>query len=437
MKSTLLLVGDVHLGRRPRRLPDDLEEWGLTPADLTPAAAWRAVVELALREQVDAVILAGDVVESDNARFEAFGKLEEGARKLAGAGICVYAVAGNHDVDTLPRLSDLIPDFRLLGRGGRWERVTLRSGGEPVAHLLGWSFPSSRFSSSPLEQAPPRAEPGDGLPRIGVMHCDVDGSGGSYAPVARAELDRAAVDGWFLGHVHKPSDLSSERPIGYLGSLVGLDPTETGPHGPWRLRVSDGGKLEVEQVPLAPLRWEEIAVDVGGMTDASEMTGLVEAGMRALHASLDRASEGHRAVGCRVRFEGMTSVHGSLRRESRRPESRDLRLAIDGVLYFVDRYIDRSRPPLDLERLAAADDPPALLARRLLALERGGDEAERLIRQARRELRRVLDEPYWARLDRSELDDDRVRELLIESGVEALEELLLQVKRPAVEEPAP
>ncbi|MEJ2483766.1 MAG: FAD-dependent oxidoreductase, partial [Gemmatimonadota bacterium] len=64
---------------------------------------------------------------------------------------------------------------------------------------------------------------------------------------------------------------------------------------------------------------------------------------------------------------------------------------------------------LDLERLAAADDPPALLARRLLALERGGAEAEGLIRQARRELQRVADEPHWERLEQVSVEDWLIR----------------------------
>jgi hypothetical protein len=435
MSANLLLVGDLHLGRRPARLPEGLGEWSLGADELTPAAAWQAVVERAIRDGVDALILAGDVVEADNARFEAFGRLEDGVRRLVHAGVRVCAVAGNHDVEALPRLADLIPDFELLGRGGSWEQLTLEGRAGPAVHLLGWSFPVPRFSSSPLESATLPPAPEDGLPRIGVMHCEVD-SRGPYAPVTRAELESAPVDGWFLGHVHAPSSLQEERPIGYLGSLIGLDPTETGPHGPWRLSI-DGGRVEVEQIPLAPLRWEELSVSVDALTSAGELLPALDAAIRDLHAGMAPSHDGLKAVGCRVVLSGASKLHRELRSALRQGEPETLRRKLDDVLYFVDKIIDRSRPSLDLMRLAGEDHPPALLARRLLALEQGGDEAAELIGRARRELTRIVDEPYWAHLERTELDDDQVRRLLLEAGLEALEELLKQVESDTAGESAP
>jgi hypothetical protein len=392
MSANLLLVGDLHLGRRPARLPEGLGEWSLGADELTPAAAWQAVVERAIRDGVDALILAGDVVEADNARFEAFGRLEDGVRRLVHAGVRVCAVAGNHDVEALPRLADLIPDFELLGRGGSWEQLTLEGRAGPAVHLLGWSFPVPRFSSSPLESATLPPAPEDGLPRIGVMHCEVD-SRGPYAPVTRAELESAPVDGWFLGHVHAPSSL--------------------------------------------PLRWEELSVSVDALTSAGELLPALDAAIRDLHAGMAPSHDGLKAVGCRVVLSGASKLHRELRSALRQGEPETLRRKLDDVLYFVDKIIDRSRPSLDLMRLAGEDHPRALLARRLLALEQGGDEAAELIGRARRELTRIVDEPYWAHLERTELDDDQVRRLLLEAGLEALEELLKQVESDTAGESAP
>ena len=49
--------------------------------------------------------LAGDLVERDNALFEAYGPLATGVRRLVERGIVVAAVAGNHDTMALPRLA--------------------------------------------------------------------------------------------------------------------------------------------------------------------------------------------------------------------------------------------------------------------------------------------------------------------------------------------
>ena len=122
---TILAIGDIHLGTIPARLPENLSDAGLSKHDLSPATAWKCAVDYAIDQQVDAVLLAGDVVESTNARFEAIVPLEQGVQELINNNIQVIAVAGNHDTDALPRLAKLINGFHLLGEQGIWDKTTL------------------------------------------------------------------------------------------------------------------------------------------------------------------------------------------------------------------------------------------------------------------------------------------------------------------------
>ncbi|MFQ5457700.1 MAG: exonuclease SbcCD subunit D, partial [Myxococcota bacterium] len=92
----LLAIGDVHLGTRQASLPANLTDWGVEPQELTPEAALGAAVDLAITKKVSAVLFAGDIVESTNARFEALRPLENAVSRLAEAGIPVLGVAGNH-----------------------------------------------------------------------------------------------------------------------------------------------------------------------------------------------------------------------------------------------------------------------------------------------------------------------------------------------------
>ena len=163
----LLAIGDVHLGTRPSSLPPTLSETGVDERDLTPAAALAAAVELAIKENVTAVVFAGDVVESTNARFEAIGPLEDAVQRLLQGGISVYGVAGNHDVEALPRLARRIDGFKLVGEGGHWESILLESEGRPYAELVGWSFPEAKRGSPVAEllRAPPA--PNHHGPRLG------------------------------------------------------------------------------------------------------------------------------------------------------------------------------------------------------------------------------------------------------------------------------
>lgn len=423
MEAKLLCVGDMHLGRRPSRIPTDLE---LDPAGLTPAAAWRRVVALAISERVDAVILAGDVVESDNRYFEAYTVLERGVRELSDAGIQVVAVAGNHDVEVLPRLADEIAAFHLLGRGGRWETHEIVRDGRTVLRIVGWSFPQRVVERSPLELFdPPRDRD---APLIGVLHCDLDATVSRYAPVARRELERFALDTWLLGHVHKPSLTTGDRPIGYLGSLQGLDPSETGVRGPWMLRVGGTAKHSLEHLSLAPLRWEELEVSVDDVGSTNDAESRVVRAIAELNERIRREARQPAAVGCRVRLVGRTRLGVDLRGLCAPDALVELRPSFDGTLYFVDRVMNSARPALDLESIARQSDPPGLLAQRILELERDGPPsgASERVRTATKALRDVADQGTWQALGDPDLGDAAVRARLIRVGTRALEDLLSQ-----------
>ncbi len=415
---TLLAVGDIHLGRRPTHLVELLADHGIGVAELTPVAAWRAVVQEALRRRVDGLLLAGDVVDAADDRFEAYGHLERGVRRLVEAGVEVFGVAGNHDVEALPRLARRIDGFRLLGEGGEWEVVELDGGCE----LLGWSFPAARVEGSPLAAGlPPR---GAAATRIGLLHCDVDGGTSSYAPVARAALEAAQVDAWLLGHIHRPDPLAGPRPVGYLGSLVGLDPGEGGRHGAW-LVEAEAGRVGVQPVAPAPLRWEGETVAIDAVTGEGEareeaVAALLTAALEAVHRRIE--GEGApRAVGCRLRLVGAHPDHAAVVATACSEAVARTHLVRGETVYFIERVVDEARPALDLAALARGDDPPGLLARHLLSL--AGEEPDpALLREARRRLDGVAARP-WPGLAAEEVDP---RPILWRAGLRALEQLLAQ-----------
>jgi len=144
----LLCVGDIHLGRQPSRLGEALCE-KIEANRLGPAAAWRRTVDFAIAQHVDAVLLAGDVVEQQDDFYEAYGDLRAGVERLIEANIRVIGVAGNHDVEVLPRLADAVAGFELLGQDGQWASIVIPGNNDSdKVRVLGWSFPdqSTRFS---------------------------------------------------------------------------------------------------------------------------------------------------------------------------------------------------------------------------------------------------------------------------------------------------
>jgi exonuclease SbcD len=431
----LMCVGDIHLGRRPSRLADRVDDFGVGIHELTPAAAWHAAVEWALANQVDAVALAGDVVERLEDRFEAYGHLERGVRRLTDANIPVVGVAGNHDVFALPRLADQLPAFKLIGRGGKWESVELSAASGARLCILGWSFHEKREFRNPLDELP--TDFSSSAPTVGLLHCDLDQTNSPYAPVPRRSFENAPGIAWLLGHVHSPSDLSGPRPVGYLGSLVGLDPGEPGLHGPWLARISDDAQLTLEHLPLAPLRWEteSVAIDDIGDLPADEIEdalfALLIAGMEAIHRRIEPTLGVTRLVGCRLRLTGRSASHRNLREAAGNEDIAKLTRTFGSVVYFVDKIIDEAAPALELEQLAKTKDLPGLLAQRILVLQQGGADSDRLVAEARSALDEsskfaavAADDEYGG--DEAVSPDERTRQLLVNAGIQAIEELLAQ-----------
>ncbi len=417
----ILAIGDIHLGRTPSRLPPQLAD---RARQLGPAEAWRRCVEKALQCGVRAVLLAGDVVEREDDFFEAYRELSSGVERLTERGVEVIGVAGNHDVRVLPRLARQTDGFRLLGAGGDWQCHQIVEDLETI-NLWGWSFPQEKVSASPLPGKPFDRRPGI---NIGLLHCDRDGGSSPYAPVSSGELDQAGLDGWLLGHIHKPDNLTAEGLNGYLGSLTGMDPGEPGQHGPWLITVAGGRIAEVSQIPQAPLRWETLIVDLDGIGAPVEAKDRLLAELRVLDEGIAAMASGADAVGLRVILAGRTRFGAAASGEISPDDHEHIYQGSRNRHYFIETLRTETRPEIDLRKLAERPDPPGLLAQRLLWLQEpeGHPGRERLLALARHRFDDIAGNPVWGDVRDGALAATDPVERLRAAGFRALEQLLAQ-----------
>ena len=364
----ILCTGDLHLGRYPSRTQSRDRAWAVD-------SVWADTVSYAVQQAVDVVALTGDVVDAQNKRYEALGPLQGGLRRLEEAGIPVVAVAGNHDFDALPRLAEMIEaeHFHLLGRGGEWSTVTVAPEGRSPVQFVGWSFREAHAQRSPIDAFPEDRLHDDG-PTVGVLHADLDAPGSVYAPVSLGALRRCPVSAWLLGHIHAPSLRDDRSPLVlYPGSLQPLDPSETGPHGPWRVEVAPDGTSTATQLPRAPLRYEHLDVDVDAIDDEGAVEAAVTDAMRdRLRAAREEGPMPQRLV-CRLTLTGRTSVHRAVC-DLVETWPGELEVPVAESTAVVEAATARTRPALDLERIAEGTDPPAVLARLLLAMQDGAED---------------------------------------------------------------
>jgi len=423
----LLCTADLHLGRYPSRVP-------IGRPDLSVEFVWERIIDYAIQERVDALVLAGDLVDQDNKFFESYGPLERGLLRLAEAGIHTYAVTGNHDYDVLPRLHGVLkPEFfHLLGQGGIWEESTLIRGGDPVLGFLGRSFRSRTERISPLIGIPElRAD----VPVIGIVHGDLNAKSSMYAPLPESDLKRVPVASWILGHIHSPSRLDHRSgSILYPGSPQPLDPGEAGAHGPYIVEVHPDGRVEMEQVVLASVKYASCDVDLSDVDGEDGFEGAVlEAVRDACRREID-TNDRLRHVVYRPRYVGRTAVDRDIEKLHAYARA-NLVIPVGEACATIDSFTPATSPAVDLEMISTAGGPLAELARTMLMLENGDDagELQQLVRDIRHSLERVARSSAYRPLREHGHEDDSevadVTMMLGRQGMLLLDELMSQTRR--------
>lgn len=418
----VLCTGDIHIGRsssRPSLFADD--------RTFSCASCWKSIVDLAIDRQVDLVALSGDVVDRANRFYEALGPLQAGVRRLGDAGIETMAVAGNHDFDVLTRLADSVDanHFRLLGRGGRWERHTIDRDGRAVLHVDGWSFPAESVHASPLASYDlPHA---DDAPVLGLLHADLGVAKSKYAPVSLADLRARACTLWLLGHIHHPTlhEAAGSATVLYPGSPQAMDAGERGSHGVWIADLGPGRQPALEHVPLSTIRYEAVDVDLDGADDEQQTDARIHGALGAALESAVNAQDSLRVLSCRLRVSGRTRVYRAM--PSRLIAMREkLEMERERASLVIDDMSNDTRPPIDLDALARGDDAAGLLARLLLSADGGppSDALAALLEDADRRAQRVAAARPYQALERAPAEDGYVARIVRAKAVQLLDELL-------------
>jgi len=354
----LLCTADVHLGRRPSSLSEEADT-----ANHSPRVGLNRVVNAATDRGVDAVVVAGDLVDRERRYAEAYGMVERAATRLQDADVAFICVAGNHDHDALPRLTDDIDGLRLLGRDGGWESTTIETD-DARLHLNGWSFPRQHWRESPLATDGLNAVSGeDGAPRVGVVHADTSGED-RYAPVDADELAATGHNAWVLGHLHSPGRRRETPPVLYPGSLQPLDRTETGRRGAWELSVDRDGTVTADRLTAATVQFETVTVP---MEREDTFQDVVDTAYEAIRDRAITASGGADLFVTTLQVEGRTEAHSALL--DRHEELRDVARTEAGTNLRVGEVRVETTPAIDLAARAGDDDPIGFLAELLQALD--------------------------------------------------------------------
>jgi DNA repair exonuclease SbcCD nuclease subunit len=268
--------------------------------------AFEALVELCLHEEVDLLVISGDIYDGDWRDMKTGLFLRSRLQRLREAGIEVALINGNHDAVSVISRNLSLPGINVLPAEEPGTVVFDQLG---VA-VHGQSYPT-RAVTDDLAAAYP--EPVHGLYNIGLLHTALQvgpGDERNYAPCRLDQLINHGYAYWALGHRHDPEVLNTDPHVVFAGVLQGRQIREAGPKGAYLVEVTDGITTAVEHRPLDAMRWERLRIDVSALADEAD---LLVAAREAMDAVLSTA--GDRLLALRLEIVGAAPIHSLLVKE--------------------------------------------------------------------------------------------------------------------------
>lgn len=301
-------AADIHLDSPLRSLA--LREPKL--AELIGNATRQAfvnVIDLCLEEEVDALLLAGDLYDGEQTSMKTARFLAAQLGKLHEAAIRVFIIRGNHDALSKITRELVLPDsVKVFGR--RAEEITIDRGKSEIPVVIhGLSLAKPHAPKSLLPKYKP---PVEGAINIGMMHTSLGGAQGHdhYAPCSIADLKATGFRYWALGHIHKRTVTEGRCTIVMPGIPQGRDISEAGPKSVSLVSVTEDGLMRVEERDVSIAQFERVSVEV---TDIDEWPDLVAVLATALRETRSNASADHLVT--RVRLTGRTRLAWRIRRD--------------------------------------------------------------------------------------------------------------------------
>lgn len=353
----ILHAADIHLDSPLR----NLESYDQAPLEQIRGASRRALenlVRLAIDEEVDLVVIAGDLYDGDwkdqNTGLFFVGQ----AAKLTRAGIPLVVIRGNHDAENIMTSSLPLPKnpdgSEIMMQSKKVDCRTFESIGVAIH---GRSF-RTKAELEDLSRSYPR--PLIGMFNLGLLHTSLTGAEGhdTYSPCKPVELSAKEYDYWALGHVHTRGEhgLPGTAPIVFSGNIQGRHIRESGAKGCYLLDIDDRGKIDLNFHSLDVVRWESFEIDASEVQSTDEILDAYESWLGKTIGEIN-----DRLLVSRVSIIGATSLHNRLHQQRHRLESslRAIAVSHGGGQAWMEKFRLRTTTPFQKFDAGDMDGPLA------------------------------------------------------------------------------
>ena len=304
-----------------------------------PFQSFNNIVNLAIEEKVDCVVIAGDIYDSEDKSLSAQLKFRDGLVRLSKAGIQAFIVYGNHDpLDSWSATLEWPAEVHRFP-GEEVECVPLLREGEIIAKIYGISF-AKRDVRENLALKFPKAD--NDVPCIGLLHANVGANIAHkpYSPCTIEDLSSIGMDYWALGHVHIHEVLRPANPaIVYPGCSQSRHARETGQKGCCLVTLGADTKPAIEFIPTDTIRYTSDSVDISNCQDIGDVVDFIKDRCQAISSQ----SEGRNSI-IRLTLTGRTDLYKDLQKGS----------SIPAIAEDVREQLSGSNPWIWLEKLELA-----------------------------------------------------------------------------------
>ena len=341
-------AADIHLDSPLTGLAD-IEGGVAERIRSAPRAAFEALIDRAIQEQVDFLVVAGDLYDGTWRDLKTGLFFAEQMGRLNQAAIPVFILHGNHDAESQITRSLSLPGNVSVFGARKPETFELE---ELSVALHGQSFREKAVTDNLVPGYP---APMEGAFNIGVLHTALGGMGthANYAPCGLTELVVKGYDYWALGHVHQAQVLNEQPHVVFPGNLQGRHVREVGPKGAFLVTVDERQVEQVVALTFDVVRWAVLDVDVEAAGHTADVVDLMQQALAQGMASADG-----RLLSARIVLQGRTELHSQLVRDldSLTAEARSVALGLGDEVAWVERIAVRTTPKSEAAALAVRED---------------------------------------------------------------------------------
>ncbi|AVP37387.1 DNA repair exonuclease [Staphylococcus felis] len=221
--------------------------------------SFKKIIDLALREEVDFVLICGDVFDNRNRTLKSEIFLKEQMERLQKEQIFAYIIHGNHD-PLSERITTELPENVTVFSNKVETYQAITKNGETI-HFHGFSYQNSESYENKVDEFPTNED--RDVIHIGLLHGTYSKSSEShrYTEFRLEDLNSKLYHYWALGHIHKREQLSDLPEIHYPGNIQGRHFKEQGEKG-CLLVEGDHIKFKTQFVPTHFVRFDSAVIEV-------------------------------------------------------------------------------------------------------------------------------------------------------------------------------